>query len=59
MEYADIRQATEQAKTQQELCKVNEKTEQLFAAGELRMTDDNWVDYTNLIGELHPKLPAK
>lgn len=59
MEYADIKQAVEQAETQQELCKINEKTEQLFAAGELRMTDDNWVDYTNLIGDRHPNLPVK
>lgn len=59
MEYADIKQAVEQAKTQQELCKINGKTEQLFAAGELRMTDENWVDYTNLIGGRHPNLPAK
>lgn len=59
MEYADIRQAAEQAKSQQELCEINDKTEQLFAVGELRMTDDNWVDYTNLIGERHPNLPAK
>lgn len=58
MVYAEVELAARQTKTQRELCQVNENVEELFCQGKLYMTDENWVDFTKLIGEIHPTLPA-
>jgi len=58
MEYADIELAARHAKSVKELCGVNERAEELFAKGDLKMTDENWRDFTKLIGEIHSKLSA-
>lgn len=59
MEYEEIQLAAKQAKTTQELCQVNDKAEQLFWAGKLKMTDVNWADFTRLIDDRHSALTTK
>lgn len=58
MEYADIELAARQAKSPKELCEVNERADELFWQGKLKMTDENWRDFTKLLGEIHSKLSA-
>lgn len=58
MEYADIELAARQAKTAKELCEVYERTEALFAQGDLKMTKQNWRDFTKLLGEIQSELSA-
>lgn len=58
MEYADIELAARQAKSVKELCEVNERAEELFAQGNLNMTNQNWRDFTKLIGDVQSKFSA-
>jgi hypothetical protein len=57
-EYAGLEHAAKQAKTKRELCRINEDAESLFCQGKLKMTDKDWIQFTKLIRELHPKLPV-
>lgn len=58
MEYADIELAARQAKSAKELCEVNERAEELFWQGTLKMTNENWRDFTKLVGEIQSKFSA-
>lgn len=58
MEYADIALAARQVKSAKELCEVNERAEELFAQGNLNMTNQDWRDFTKLLGEIQSKFSA-
>lgn len=59
MDAEEILHATINAGSTQEIGRLNDQVEQLFAEDKLTMTADNWIDYTNLLGVVHDSLSAK
>lgn len=56
MEYSEIKLAAEQAKSVEELHKVAVEADQLYLADILKMTDENWREFTVVVKEMNSKL---
>lgn len=55
MKYEDIECEVGRANSVQELCQINNMADQLHLEGKLQMTDQNWIDFTELLAKTKEK----